>query len=161
VETFPIFWIDAVDVANASSEEINAKGDDLLALFWVSDFTVSGDAIFGSTDSTDLSLDGEAFVVGKGDEFSGLGKVLFDWEGAAIEHDARETSGDALFDGIIGAVVKVKGDWNGDAQGFVHGTDHSGDDFESAHVLGSASADTKDDRGFEFLSGLKDGFGPF
>ena len=58
-------------------------------------------------------------------------------------------------------MVKVKGDWDGDAHGFVHGTNHRGDDFESAHVLGSASADAKDDRGFEFFGGLKDGFGPF
>ena len=61
METLPVFWIDAMDISNTSSKEINAKGNNLLAFFWIGNFTISGDAIFCATDCTDFRFNGDAF----------------------------------------------------------------------------------------------------
>ena len=57
METGPVLWVDAVDVANASGEKVNAKGDDLLALFWAfnaNDKTVT----WVSSDESVVTVDG-------------------------------------------------------------------------------------------------------
>ena len=58
VEAFPASWIETVDVADTGSEEIDSEFDHLGAFFWISDFAVSGDAVFGTTDGTNFGLDG-------------------------------------------------------------------------------------------------------
>ncbi len=147
-EAGPIFGINAVDISNAGGEEVDAKGDDLLAFFGIGDFAIGGDTVFGATDRTDFGFDGEAFVVGEVNEFAGLFDIFFKRQGRAIEHDGGESGFDAFLHAFIGSVVEVKGDGDGDAKALIEGFDHGGDDFEAAHVFGGAFADAKNDGGF-------------
>ena len=161
VEAVPVFGIDAVDVADTSSEEVDAEGDDLGAFFGIGDFTVGGDAVLGAADGADFGFDGEAFVMGEADEFLGLGNVFFEGEGGAVEHDGREARFDAVEALLVVAVVEVEGDGDGDAEAFVHGFDHGGDGLEAAHVFASAAGDAEDDRRLHFFGLEENGFGPF
>ena len=161
VETSPVGRIDAVDVADAGSEEVHAESDDFGAFFGIGDFAVGRDAVFGAADGADFGFDGEAFIVGEGDEFAGLGDVFFEGEGGAVEHDRSEAGFDAFLAAFVGAVVEMEGDGDGDAQGFVEGLNHGGDDLEAAHVFASAFADAEDDWGFLFFRSEENGFGPF
>ena len=74
-QALPVDGIDAVDVANAAGQEVNAQVGDGLALLGVGQLALGGHAVLGATNSTDLSLDGDALVVGKLHDLGGVGKV--------------------------------------------------------------------------------------
>ena len=58
VEPIPIRGVDAVDVADAGGQEVNAERGDLAALLRIGDLAVGGDAVLGPADRADLGLDG-------------------------------------------------------------------------------------------------------
>ena len=160
VESLPIGRIDAVDVSDTGGKEVDAQSGDLGALFGVGDLAIRRDAVLGSADGTDFGLDGEALVMGKVDKLGGLLDVFVEGEMRAVEHDGRESGGDAALGPFERAVIEMEGDGNGDAEALVHRADHRGDGLEAGHVLGRAFGDTEDDRRIEFLGGGQDGLGP-
>jgi hypothetical protein len=59
------------------------------------------------------------------------------------------------------AVVEVKDDGDGDAEGFVKRADHRGDDFVAAHIFGGTHGNAEDDRALLGFGLEEDRFGPF
>ena len=68
---------------------------------------------------------------------------------------------DAGFRALEGAVVKVQGNRDGDAELFEHPVDHADNGLVAAHILAGAFRNAEDNRRLELLGGEKDGFGPF
>ena len=161
VQALPVGGVLAVDVADTGSQEVDAQGSDLGTLSGVSDLAHADDAVLFTADGTNLSLDGQAVVMGQGDQLGGLGNVLVDVVVAAIEHDGSETGGNAGLSTLIGAVVQVQGNGNGDAQAFVHGLDHGGNGLEAGHIFASTLRNAEDDGGVHLLCGEQNALGPF
>ena len=161
VQALPVGGVLAVDVADTGSQEVDAQGSDLGTLSGVSNLAHADDAVLFTADGTNLSLDGQAVVMGQGDQFGGLGNVLVDVVVAAIEHDGSETGGNAGLSTLIGAVVQVQGNGNGDAQAFVHGLDHGGNGLEAGHIFASTLRNAEDDGGVHLLRGEQNALGPF
>ena len=57
VQALPVGGVNAVDVADASSQEVNAQSGDLGALFGVSDFAVADYAVLNAADGTNFGFD--------------------------------------------------------------------------------------------------------
>ena len=87
----------------------------------VCDLASAHDAVLDAADGTDLSLDAQALGVCQSDQLLGLGHVLLDGVVAAVEHDGGEASLNAGLAALVGAVVQVQSNGDGDA----HGIDHS------------------------------------
>ena len=110
----------AVDVADATGQEVDAQVGDGLALRGIGKLALGRDAVLGAADAADLGLDGETLLVGQLHELLGaldvgleLGLVR------AVVHDGGEARVDALEAVLIGAVIEVQGDGDGN----VHGLD--------------------------------------
>ena len=149
-----------MDVADAGSQEINAQGSDAGALLRIGDLAGAHDAVLDAADGTDLSLDGQALVMGVSHQLLGLGNVLVDGVVGTIEHDGGEAGLDAGLGALVGAVVQMQRHRHRDAQALVHGLDHSGDRLETGHVLAGALRDTQDHRALHGLGLQQDGLGP-
>ena len=160
IQALPVGGVLAVDVADTGSQEIDAQGCDLGALSGVSNLAHADDAVLLAADGADLSLDGQAVVMGQGDQLGGLGDVLVDGVVAAVEHDGGEACGDAGLSALIGAVVQMQGNGNGDAQALVHGLDHGGHGLETGHIFASTLRNTEDDGRVHLLRGEQDTLGP-
>ena len=161
VQALPVGRVLAVDVADAGSQEVDAQGSDLGALSGISDFAHTDDAVFLAADGTDLSLDGQAVVMGQGNQLGGLGNVLIDVVVAAIKHDGSEAGGNAGLSTLVGAMVQVQGNGNGDAQALVHGLDHGGNGLETGHIFAGTLRNTEDDGGVHLLCSEQNALGPF
>ena len=98
--------------------------------------------------------------MGQGDQLGGLGDVLVDGVVTAIEHDGGEAGGNAGLRTLIGAVIQMQGNGNGDAQALVHGLDHGSHGLEARHIFACALRDTEDDRGVQLLRSEQDALGP-
>ena len=160
VQTLPVGGVLAVDVADAGSQEVDAQRSDLGALGGISDLTHADDAVLLAADGADLSLDGQAVVMCQRDQLGGLGDVLVDGVVAAIEHDGGETGGDAGLSALVGAVIQMQRNGNGDAQALVHRLDHGGHGLEAGHVFAGTLRDAEDDRRVHLLCGEQDALGP-
>ena len=88
---------------------VDAQSGDLGALFGVGDLAIRRDAVLGSADGTDFGLDGEALVMGKVDKLGGLLDVFVEGEMRAVEHDGRESGGDAALGPFERAVIEMEG----------------------------------------------------
>ena len=150
-----------MDVADTAGEEVDAQIGDLLALLGIGKLASGGHTVLGAADAADLGLDGEALGVGELDEL--LRAVEVELESllvGAVIHDGREAGLDGLEAILIGTVIEMQGDWNGNAGGLDGGLDHVGADLETAHPLGSASGALNDKRGLGLLSSLEKSEGP-
>ena len=78
----------------------------------------------------------------------------------AVVHDGGEAGLDALVALLVGAVVEVQGDGDGDVLVLDELVDHVGDDLEAGLPLGGAAGALDDERGLELLAGVQDGRGP-
>ena len=63
-EAGPVGGVQAVDVADAAGQEVDAQVGDSLALLGVGELAAGGNAVLDAADAADLSLDGDALVVG-------------------------------------------------------------------------------------------------
>ena len=160
VQALPVCGVDAVDVADAGSQEVNAQSGDLCALFGVSDLAGTHDAVLDAADGADLGLDAHALRVCQSDQLLGLLHILLDGVVAAVEHDGREAGLDAGLAALIGAVVQVQGNGNGDAHGIDHSADHGSDGLEAGHVLAGTLGDAQNDGTLHLLAGGQDSLGP-
>ena len=61
---------------------------------------------------------------------------------------------------LVGAVVEVQGDGDGNVLVLDELVDHVGDDLEAGLPLGGAAGALDDERGLELLAGVQDGRGP-
>ena len=78
----------------------------------------------------------------------------------AVKHHRGETVLHRLQGALIGAVVQVQRNGNGDVQGFEHPFHHAGDGVITAHILASALRHAKDNRRVALLGSEQDGLGP-
>ena len=161
VQALPVGGVLAVDVADTGSQEVDAQRSDLRALSGVSDLAHADDAVLLAADGANLSLNGQAVVMGQGDQLGGLGDVLVDGVVAAIEHDGGEAGGNAGLRTLIGAVIQMQGNGNGDAQALVHGLDHGGNGLETGHIFAGTLRNTEDDGGVHLLCSEQNALGPF
>ena len=99
--------------------------------------------------------------MGQGDQLGGLGDVLVDGVVAAIEHDGGEAGGNAGLRTLIGAVIQMQGNGNGDAQALVHGLDHGSNGLETGHIFAGTLRNTEDDGGVHLLCSEQNALGPF
>ena len=160
-EAGPVIGIQAVDVADAAGEEVNAEVGDGLALLGVSELASGGDAVLDATDAADLSLDGDALAVADLHDLGGALEVHL--EGGlmgAVIHDGGEASVDGLEAVLIGAVIEVHGNRNGDVHVVNEVGDDVADDLEAHLPLGGTSGALDDDGSLELFGGLEDGAGP-
>ena len=74
----------------------------------------------------------------------------------AVEHDGGEACLDALERALIGAVIKVKRNGNGNSKLVDHSVNHGGDGLEAAHIFACALGHAEDNGRVELLSGEKD-----
>ena len=160
VQPLPVGRVDAVDVADAGSEEIDAQIGDLCALCGVSDLTVAHNAVLDAADGTDLGLDAHALGVCQSDQLRGLGDILLDGVVAAVEHDGGEASLNAGLAALVGAVIQMQSDRNGDAHRIDHCVHHCGDGLEAGHVLAGTLGDAQNDGTLHLLAGGQDSLGP-
>ena len=63
VQTLPVCGVDAVDVADAGSQEVDAQSGDLCALFGISNLAGAYNAVLNAADGADLGLDAQALGV--------------------------------------------------------------------------------------------------
>ena len=70
--TLPVCGVDAVDVADAGSQEVDAQSGDLCALLGVSDLASAHDAVLDAADGADLGLDAQALEVCQSNQLLGL-----------------------------------------------------------------------------------------
>ena len=150
-----------MDVADAAGEHVYAAVCDGFAFVGVCAFAHTDDAVFFAADSADFSFQGDAFVFADLSEFSGLFEVLVEGECGTIKHDGGVPGLDAGFGSLIVAVVKVKGDRDGDAHGVDEVVDHVDNEIVAAHVLGSTHRGLNNDRSIGFLRALQNGLSPF
>ena len=150
-----------MDVADASSQEVNAQSGDLGALFGVSDFAVADYAVLNAADGTNFGFDGQALVVCQLNQLTGFGNVLFDGVVGAIEHDGGKASFNAGLCALIGAVVQVQGNGNRDAERFIHCAHHGGNGLETGHIFAGTLGNTQDNRALHGLSLKQNAPGPF
>ena len=143
-----------VDASSPVREEQIAEVNSVLADIH------ADDAVLLAADGADLGLNGQTVVMGQGDQLGGLGDVLVDGVVAAIEHDRGEAGGNAGLGTLIGAVIQMQGNGNGDAQALVHGLDHGSHGLEARHIFACALRDTEDDRGVHLLRSEQDALGP-
>ena len=160
-QAFPVGGIYAVDVANTSSQNVNAQISNHLAFLGICAFAFADDAVFFAADCTDLSLNRDALGVCQFNQFFGLSDILVDRIMRTVKHDGREASFDALLSAFIGAVVQMQSDRDGDAQFVDHAFNHANDGGVAAHILASALGNTEDYGRLQLLSGKQDRFGPF
>ena len=161
LQALPVCRIEAVDVADAAGEEVDAEVSDDLALLRICDLAHAGDAVLGTADAADLSLDGDALLMGKLHELRGVLDV--DVEGllvGAIVHDGREASVHCLEAGLIGAVVEVKRHRNRDVHILDEVVDDSSNDVVAALILCCTHGALDDQRGLLLLSCGQDCLGP-
>ncbi len=160
-QALPVIGIQAVDVADAAGEEVNAEVGDGLALVRISKLASGGNAVLDATDAADLSLDGDALAVA---ELHDLGGALHvDVEGGlmgAVIHDGGEAGVDGLEAVLVGAVVEVHGNRHGDVHVVNEVLDDVGDDLEAHLPLSSASGALDDDGRLQLLGSLEDGASP-
>ena len=149
-----------MDVADAGSQEVDAQSSDLGALSGVSNLAHADDTVLLAADGADLSLNGQAVVVRHSNQLGGLGNILVDAVVAAIEHDGGEAGIDAGLGTLVGAVVQMQRNGNGDAQALVHCLDHGGHGLEAGHVFAGTLRDTEDDGRVHLLCGEQDALGP-
>ena len=62
-EALPVSWVDAVNVADTASKEVNAQVSNLCALLRISKLTLSGYAVLGAADAADLCLNRNALCM--------------------------------------------------------------------------------------------------
>ena len=160
VQTLPVGGVDAVDVADAGGQEVDAQISDLCALCGVSDLAIAHDAVLDAADGADLGLDAHALRVCQSDQLLGLLHILLDGVVAAVEHDGGETGLNAGLAAFVGAVIQMQSDRDGDAHGIDHCIDHSSDGLEAGHVLAGTLGDTQDDRTLHLLAGGQNSLGP-
>ena len=149
-----------MDVADACSQEVDAQSGDLCALLGICDLASAHNAVLDAADGTDLSLDAQALGVCQSNQLFGLGNVLLNGVVAAVEHDGGEASLHAGLAALVGAVVQVQSNGDGDAHGIDHSVHHGGDGLEAGHVLASTLGDAQDDRALHFLTGGQNSLGP-
>ena len=92
-----------------------------------------------------------------------LGALEVELEGllvGAVVHDGGEAGLDALEDVLIGAVVEVHGNRDGDVHVLDEVLDEVGDDLVAGLPLGGAGGALDDDGGLELLGGGEDARGP-
>ena len=160
-QAFPVCRVDTVDIADAGCKEVNAEICDLLALLRICTLTLTDDAVLFAADCADLCLNGETELMCNVNELCGLLNVLVDREVRAVEHDRGEAGLNALVAAVIGAVIEVQSDRNGDAEGFIHCLDHCSNGLEAAHILSCAFGNTEDDRGVQLLRCEQNSLCPF
>ena len=160
VQALPVGGVDAVDVADAGCQEVDAQLGDAGALGGVGDLAGTHDAVLNAADGADLGLDGHAVGMGQGHQLLGLFHVLLDGVVAAVKHDGGEAGLDAGLAALVGAVVQVQRHRDGDAHGIHHGLDHGGHGLEAGHVLAGALGHAQDDGALGLLAGGQDRFGP-
>ena len=73
----------------------------------------------------------------------------------AVVHDGGEAGLDALEDVLVGAVVEVEGNRDGDVLVLDELLHHVGDDLVADLPLGGATRALDDDRGLELLGGVE------
>ena len=78
----------------------------------------------------------------------------------AVVHDGGEAGLDAGEGLVVGAVIEVQGNGDGDVLVLNELLDHVGDNLEAGLPLGSTAGALDDQRGLELLAGVKDGRGP-
>ncbi len=149
-----------MDVADTGRQHGNAEVGNLFALFGVRTFAHADDAVFFAADGADFRFQGNAFFGTDFGKLSGLGKVLFNGKRRAVEHDGGEPGFQALVRALIGAVVQMQGDRNGNAHGVHDVVDHVGNVLEAAHIFAGSFGDLDNDGSLALLRGLKDRFGP-
>ena len=69
-QALPILGIQAVDVADAAGEEVDARVGDGLALLRVGQLALGGDAVLDAADAADLGLNRDALGMGDLDDRS-------------------------------------------------------------------------------------------
>ena len=90
VQTLPVGGVDAVDVADAGGQEVDAQISDLCALCGVSDLAITHDAVLDAADGADLGFDAHALGVCQSDQLLGLLHILLDgvvYQGAILLTD--------------------------------------------------------------------------
>ena len=160
-QTSPVFWIYAVDVADTSSQHINAQLADACAFVWISDFAAAEYAIFFAADCAYLSFNRDAFCMSQSNDFFCFFNIFFNAVFGTIEHNGGETFFDAFFCTFIGTMVQMQSNWNSDVQLFEHTVNHADNSADTAHVFACAFGYTQDNRGVVFLCSQQDCFCPF
>ena len=160
-EPLPVGGIFAVDVADPGGEHRHAEIRDLLALVGVGALAHPDHAVLFAADRADLGFERHPLLAADADEFGGFLDVFVDRIVRTVEHNGGKAGVDALEAALVGAVVEVERDRNGDLHLPDHRTHHRGDGAEAAHILARALRDAENDRGTEFLRGLKDRLRPF
>ena len=161
VQASPVRGVGAVDVADAAGQEVNAQLGDGRALVRIGQLALSGDAVLGAADAANLSLNGEALLVGELHEL--LGVLDVDVEVGlvgTIVHDGGEAGVDALEAVLVRTVIEVHGDGDGDVHGVNEVTDDVSDDLEALLPLGGTSGALDDDGSLRLLSSGEDGARP-
>ena len=160
VQTLPVCRVDAVNVADAGSQEVDAQSGDLCTLFGISNLASAYNAVLNAADGADLGLDAHTMSVCKGHQLFRLFHVLFNGIVAAVEHDGGEAGLNAGLAALVGAVVQMQSNGNSDAHGIDHGADHGGNGLETGHVLTSTLGNAQNDGALHFLAGGQDCLGP-
>ena len=103
-----------MDVTNTTSQEIYTKVCNLLALIRISKFAVGGYAILGTTNATNFSFNRNTLGMSK--LYDLLGTRQVNVKGllmGAIVHNGRKASSNALQRLLIGTMIKVQSNRNG------------------------------------------------
>ncbi len=137
-KTLPVVRILAVDVADACCEEVDAAVLELYALCRICTLAVCNYAVLFAADCAYLSLQGNAHTVSLVSQLSGLCKVLVKGQSRTVKHDRGEACIQTLVASLIVAVVKVKGNGNGDVLLLHNSLYHSGNYLVAAHVFACA-----------------------
>ena len=149
-----------MDVAYACREHCHAEVCYPLAFFGVSAFAFADNAVLFAAYGAYFRLEAEAEFRANFNEFLCFFYVFFDGEVRTVEHYRREACLYALVAAVVGAVVKVQGNGNGDVHLFYHGLYHRGNRLEAGHVLARTLGNAEDDGSIQLLRGGEYGLCP-
>ena len=159
-QTLPVRGILAVDIAYARCEHIDAEIGNHLALLGVCDLAAAYNAVLFAADGADFGFNGNALRMSESDYFLCLCDIFLNAVVRAVEHDGGEARLDTLERALIGAVIKVKRNGNGDSELVYHSVNHGGDGLEAAHIFACAFGHAEYNGGVELLSGEKNSLCP-
>ena len=160
-QTFPVCRIYTVDVTNTSSQNVYAQISDGLAFLRICTLASTDYAVFFAADCTDFCFDRQTQLMSNCNQFLGLCQIFFDREVRTVEHDRSKASLDAVIALIVGAVIQMQSNRNGDTQRFVHSLYHICNNLETGHVLAGTAGNAQNYRRIQLLCSVQDCLCPF
>ena len=160
-ESRPVFGIFAVNVADSGGQHGNAQVGDLLAFVRISALAHTDNAVFLAADRADFGFQGESLLGANANQLFCFFNVLGNRIMRTVEHNGRKSGLNAAVATLVGAMVQVKRNRNGDLQFVDHRLYHIGNGLKAAHIFPCALGNAENDGRIEFLRGLQDRFRPF